>query len=109
LRLWLRTVMVVAVLTTLPARTALGGIDPNTRFTPLVAAVLTQPQAVRATDGAYHLAYELLLTNASAQQVEVTTVEVRDERSHQPLLTLTGPALSSQMNPIGISAEGMGD
>jgi hypothetical protein len=50
-----------------------------------------------------------LLTNASAQQVEVTAVEVRDERSHQPLLTLTGPALSSQMNPIGVSAEGMGD
>ena len=109
-RLWLRAVIALTAFAMLPARTALsGGIDPDTRFTQLVAAVLTQPQAVRATDGAYHLAYELLLTNATGQRVEVTSVEVRDGRSHQPLLSLTGPALSGQMNPIGASAEDVGD
>jgi len=107
--LWLRAVVVLTALAMLPARTALSGIDPDTRFTPLVAAVLTQPQAVRATDGVYHLAYEVLLTNASGLQVEVTTLEVRDGRSHEPLLTLTGPALSSVMNPIAASAENGGD
>ena len=108
-RLWLRAVIALTAFAILPVRAASSGIDPDTRFTPLVAAVLTGPQAVRATDGAYHLAYELLLTNATGQQVEVTAVEVRDGRSRQPLLTLMGPALSGQMNPIGVSAEGLGD
>ena len=108
-RLWLCAVIALTAFAILPVRAASSGIDPDTRFTPLVAAVLTGPQAVRATDGAYHLAYELLLTNATGQQVEVTAVEVRDGRSHQPLLTLMGPALSGQMNPIGVSAEGLGD
>ncbi len=108
-RLWLRAVIALTAFAILSARTASSGIDPDTRFTPLVAAVLTEPQAVRATDGAYHLAYELLLTNAAEQQVEVTAVEVRDGRSHQPLLTLTGPGLSGQMNPLAVSAEGPGD
>jgi hypothetical protein len=109
-RLWLHAVIALTAFAMLPARVALsGGIDPDTRFTPLAAAVLTQPQAVRATDGAYHLAYELLLTNATAQRVEITAVEVRDGRSHRPLLTLTGPALPSQMNPIGVSFEDPGD
>jgi hypothetical protein len=112
-RLWLDAVIALTAFAMLPARTALsGGIDPDTRFTPLVAVVLTQPQAVRATDGAYHLAYELLLTNATGLRVEVTAVEVRDGRSHEPLLTLTAstaPTLSGQMNPIGASAEDVGD
>jgi hypothetical protein len=54
------------------------------------------------------MAYELLLTNATSQQIDVATVEVRDGRTHQPLLNLTGTDLLAQMNPIGISAEGGG-
>jgi hypothetical protein len=38
-----------------PARMASSGIDPNTQFTPVTAAVLTAPQAVRGTDGALHV------------------------------------------------------
>jgi hypothetical protein len=51
-----------------------GGIDPNTRFTPLTASTLTTPQAVTGTDGKLHLAYELLLTNAAATTVRIDRI-----------------------------------
>src|SRR5262245_17792542 len=67
-RLWLRAVIALTAFAMLPARVALsGGIDPDTRFTPLAAAVLTQPQAVRATDGAYTLADEIFMTSGIGQ------------------------------------------
>src|SRR4026209_2064209 len=46
------------------ADTVVAGISPVTAFTPLVSQVLTTPQPVKASDGNYHIAYELLLTNA---------------------------------------------
>jgi len=59
---------------------------------------------VRATDGYYHLAYELLLTGLSAP-IDVQRLEVRDASNHRVLLSLTGAALAADMNPIG-SAHG---
>jgi len=50
-RLWLRAVIALTAFAILPARAASSGIDPDTRFTPLVAAVLTEPQAVRPPTG----------------------------------------------------------
>ncbi len=78
-----------------------GGIDPNTRFTPLTASTLTTPQAVTGTDGKLHLAYELLLTNAAATTVRIDRIEVLDADTQQALLALDGPALAAASNLIG--------
>ena len=73
--------------------------DPQ--FTGLAASVLTHPEPVRGTDGRFHLAYELVLTNATPLPVEVERVEARDAATHQVLLSLGGDELTSRMNPIG--------
>ncbi|WP_405364649.1 hypothetical protein [Kitasatospora sp. NBC_00039] len=39
---------------------ALTALPPGTQFTPLTAAVLTEPAPFDATDGKVHLSYELL-------------------------------------------------
>jgi len=56
---------------------------------------------VRGTDGRFHLAYELVLTNATPLPVEVGRVAVRDSETHRVLLSLGGEELASRMNPIG--------
>jgi len=55
---------------------------------------------VEGTDGVFHLAYELLLTNTTPIDADVTTVQVRDARTHQVLLTLTGPTLTANMDRL---------
>jgi peptidase M23-like protein len=82
------------------------GISPDTQITPVTAAVLTEPMPVKASDGQYHVAYELLLTNASPGEVDVDTVEVRDASSHHVVLSLAGADLAAHMNPIGIPRDG---
>src|SRR5689334_5473676 len=81
------------------------GIIPTTQFTPVTSQVLTTPQAVKASDGRSHVADELVLTNATAFEVDLDTVEVRDADTSQVVLSLTGARLSTQLNPIGTSAE----
>jgi len=56
--------------------------------------------AVEGTDGVLHLAYELLLTNTTATKVDVTMVQISDARTHQVLLTLTGPTLTANMDRL---------
>jgi hypothetical protein len=58
---------------------------------------LTVPEPVKGSDGRIHLAYELLLTNASALPVKIDQVEVMDASTHQALLILTGTALRRVM------------
>jgi Peptidase family M23 len=82
------------------------GISPDTQFTPVTASVLTTPVPVNASDGKYHLAYELLLTNALPDEVAVDTVEVRDASSHHVVLSLAGADLAINMNPVGIPRDG---
>ena len=77
------------------------GISPTTLFTPLASQVLTTPQAVKMSDGKYHLAYEQLLTNATDVVVDVQSVAVRDASNGHVVMSLTGTALSAEMNPIG--------
>lgn len=83
-----------------PVAVAADGVAPGTQFTPLAASVLTAPTPVLGTDGVFHLAYELLLTNATPASIKVETVEVRDARTHQVWLTLTGPTLLASMSPL---------
>jgi hypothetical protein len=81
------------------------GISPTTRFTPVTGAVMTVPQPVKMSDGRYHLAYELLLTNATGLEVEVDSVEVRDAAGGRVILSLAGDAVAARMNPIGEAAK----
>ena len=76
-RTWLLAVVVAALIaaagisTWAVAGTAadsspdVAGVEPDHQFTVLAASVLTRPSAVRGTDGRFHIAYELVLTNAS--------------------------------------------
>src|SRR5262249_23980613 len=82
------------------------GISPETQFTPVTAAVLTAPVPVKASDGQYHLAYELLLTNAAPGEVDVDRVEVRDASSHHVVLSFAGADLAAHMNPVGMPRDG---
>ncbi|MGE0780898.1 M23 family metallopeptidase [Mycolicibacterium sp.] len=67
--------------------------------TPLVARVLAAPIPVRGTDGKVHLAYELALTNTLAQDVTVTSVDVRADG--RTLLSLPGDRLAHWTRIIG--------
>jgi hypothetical protein len=69
--------------------------------TGLAGSVLTHPSAVRGTDGLLHIAYELVVTDATQFAADVERVEVRDAKTERVLLTLSGDALSSRMNPVG--------
>ena len=77
------------------------GVLPGQAFTALGASVISSPRPVLATDGRYHLAYELLLTSATTSPVDVQRVEVRDARTKRVLHSLSGRALSSRMNAVG--------
>ncbi len=76
------------------------------QLTGLAARVLSRPSAVRGTDGRFHIAYELVLTNMTQFAVDVERVEVRDAKTHRVLQSLAGRALSSRMNPVAESNTG---
>ncbi|OAN28120.1 M23 family metallopeptidase, partial [Mycolicibacterium iranicum] len=67
--------------------------------TPLVGRVLAAPIPVPATDGKVHLAYELVVTNTLAQDVTLTSVEVRS--GDNTLLTLPRDRLQYWTRVLG--------
>ncbi|MFL6047902.1 MAG: M23 family metallopeptidase [Propionibacteriaceae bacterium] len=77
-----------------------GGIDPGTTFTAVVAATVAQPAPVEASDGKVHLAYELLITNASALRVRIDRIEARDAAAKKTILTKSGAALQRDFTPV---------
>ncbi|MGI5456485.1 M23 family metallopeptidase [Streptomyces sp. CA-249302] len=76
---------------------------PGAQFTPLTAAVMTEPTPFVATDGRTHLSYELLTTNAlsSSTPVRLDRVDVRDAHTHRVVGSLSGQALADAANPVG--------
>lgn len=76
---------------------------PGAQFTPLTAAVMTEPTPFVATDGKTHLSYELLTTNAlsSSTQVRLDRVDVRDARTQRVIGSLSGQALAEAAHPVG--------
>ncbi|GAA2788098.1 M23 family metallopeptidase [Kitasatospora aburaviensis] len=78
-------------------------LAPGTQFTPLTAAVMTEPTPFDATDGRTHLAYELLTTSAlsSSTPVRLDRVDVKDARTRQVIGSLSGRALAEAANPVG--------
>lgn len=84
-----------------PSESAL--VDTET-FTPVVGSVLAAPIPVPGTDGATHLAYELVLSNALGQPVTIDSITVEGDGAQ--LLSLSGDDLSPWMKPLGAAANG---
>jgi Peptidase family M23 len=82
------------------------GIEPGTSFTPLAASTLTTPTAVLGTDGKQHIAYELVLTNATAEAAKVERLEVRAPGVKRPLAKIVGAQLTADMTRLGGLPEG---
>jgi hypothetical protein len=65
----------------------------------LLASAVAAPIPVPATDGKYHLAYELVLTDALSQDVTMTSLAVvADDKT---LLTLSGDKLVYRTRVMG--------
>ena len=58
----------------------------DTHYTPIVMSVLAAPNPVRGSDEAFHLVYELQLTNASGVPWRVDAVEVFDAKTAERIL-----------------------
>ena len=73
------------------------------QFTPLVGSALTSnTRPFPGTDGKIHLAYELVLTNASATPATLEKVEVVDAANHsQALASFNGADLTSRLRTSG--------
>ena len=97
--------VLLGVWATLPAVEADGttgsrtGVD-RLDFAPMVSTVLTRPTPVKATDGRFHIVYEVLLTNNSPYPLGVDSLEVREARARKVLARLSGPALAANMGPV---------
>ena len=85
-----------------------GGIRPGTRFTPIAVSVLTVPRAVKSADGRFHLAYELILTNATRTSVRIDRLRVRrvapagpGHTTRRVVQSLTAARLWHATNPLG--------
>jgi hypothetical protein len=70
--------------------------------TPMLARVLAAPIPVPMTDGKVHLAYELDLTNALGQDLDLRSVTVK--AGDRSLLTLSGDVLASRTRILGDGA-----
>lgn len=77
-----------------------GGIDPGTSFTPVFTQTMTVPTAAEASDGALHLAYELLITDATALPMTIERIEVRDASTQRSLLIKSGTTLRTDLTPV---------
>lgn len=87
------------------------GIDPGTGGSPVASSMLTTPQAVRASDGKWHLAYELLLTNVTPAAVRIEHVEVLDGVTHGAVLDVSAASMKADFTPLAgpIGDEGVED
>jgi hypothetical protein len=70
-------------------------------LTPLTLEVLAPPVPVKGSDGAYHLIYELQVTNATPLEWTVDRLEVRAEENKKPLASWSGESLKKIMGLLG--------
>jgi len=59
-------------------------------FAPIVSTVLTRPTPVKATDGRFHIVYEVVLTNNTPYTMAVEDVKVRDAHTREVWRTSRG-------------------
>ena len=103
-RRWPLAILFAALVTVAGISSPSAGVaqtELEPQSTGLAGSVLTHPSAVRGTDGLLHIAYELIVTDATQFAADVERVDVRDAQTERVLLTLSGDALSSRMNPVG--------
>jgi hypothetical protein len=98
--IWLTAAGSTATRVMTAAAPASHGLSPGTEFTPLAASLLTDPTPVRGTDGRFHLAYELVLTNVTPMSISIDRIDVLDSDTHGVLLSLAGSMLLANMNPL---------
>lgn len=72
---------------------------PPPAITPVLARAIADPIPVPASDGNTHLAYELVLSNATYADVSLNSLEVRD--GNRTLLQLAGDRLVAQTHVLG--------
>src|SRR5215211_8107807 len=103
---WIATLLVTlgvgATLATVTADDAVArtaGVD-RLDFAPIASSVLTRPTPVKATDGRFHIVYEVVLTNNTPVTWGVEGFEVRDARTRRVLARLSGPTLAASMGPV---------
>lgn len=91
-----RTIIAVAVaITVLAGGSAMGASDDAAVLSPVGFLIVDEPAPVVGTDGRNHLAYELLLTNQSA--LDVTVVSIQAVTGGRPI----GDALDgNQLPPV---------
>ena len=83
-----------------PPGGSLGQTAPGAELTPLVGRVLSTPHPVTGSDSRVHLVYELMLSNATGDTVEVQSIDVLDaQRAH--LITTIGSGEISRRLSLG--------
>src|SRR3954452_12858724 len=100
---WTATLLVMlGVWATLPTVKADGAARRADRlnFAPIASSVLTRPTPVKATDGRFHIVYEVVLTNNTAVTMGVEGFEVRDARTRRVLARLSGPPVAADMGQV---------
>jgi hypothetical protein len=86
------------VLIVLLGTSAQTSAQEDTHYTPIVMSVLAAPNPVRGSDDAFHLVYELQVTNASGVPWRIDTVEVLDtENDDRVLASFSGDDVLNQM------------
>jgi hypothetical protein len=80
------------------ALAALPVLAAEPELTPFLADALWAPNPVPGSDGRRHLVYELRIANPTASALELKKVEVLDEPSGKPLLTLDRDGLAKRFS-----------
>jgi hypothetical protein len=93
------------------ASTGTPGLAKGTQGTAVASTTLTTPQAVQASDGKWHLAYELVLTNVTPFPLRITDVTVLNGITRHKLLSVSGATLKADFTPIAgpMGDEGVAD
>jgi len=83
------------------ARTA--GVD-RLDFAPIVSSVLTRPTPVKATDGRFHIVYEVLLTNNQPYTLAVRGLRGPRRANAACAGAPVGPGPGREHGPVGRAA-----
>lgn len=76
-------------------------LEKGTAFSPLMADVTTTPGPAKMTDGKIHLAYEVLLTNATGLTLHLAEFEVRNAETGEVLLLEDDQTMHTMITPLG--------
>lgn len=68
------------------------------QLTPVLASVLDTPIPGKRTDGSFHLAYELVLTNAVKSNITIESIEIHDpERNDKAVAIMSADGIKTNM------------